>query len=146
MNSDVAHTSYRDVLECMSEALIFADPEGIIRIWNQGAEAVFGHAAADALGRSLDLIIPEPLRKAHWDGFYQAIRRGATLHGRRSIVTRALHQSGRQLYVDMSFAIVKDQAGAITGSMAVARDATERHLEQKSLRQQLAACLAKPPA
>ncbi len=148
MNLPVAQTSCENLIECMSEALIFADVTGIIQIWNQGAEALFGFSAAEAIGSSLDLIIPEALRNAHWAGFHQAVSRGATRHGRRSSITRALHKSGRQLYVDMSFAIVKDQEGATTGSMAVARDATERHLELKNLRRQLAAAAQTlpPPA
>lgn len=139
-----AATICRDILECMSEAVIFADPKGVIRLWNPGAEAVFGYGAAEAIGRSLDLIIPEQLRKAHWEGFNRALGQGATVHGRESIITRSLHKGGRQLYVDMSFAVVKNEAGETVGAMAVARDATQRHLEQKRLRQQLADQQAKP--
>lgn len=128
-----------DIFECMAEALVFADPQGIIQMWNPGAESLFGYTAADAIGQSLDLIIPERLRNAHWEGFDRAMRRGATVHGRRSIITRALHKDGRQLYVDMSFAVVKNPAGETTGSAAVARDATDRYLEDKKLRGQLAA-------
>lgn len=133
-----AETLGDDILRSMPEALIFADLDGIIRFWNPGAETVFGFAAADAVGQSLDLIIPERLRKAHWDGFEKAIVRGGTLPGRTSMITRSLHQSGEQIYVDMSFAMVKNQAGQMLGSMAVARDATKRFLEEKSLRRQLA--------
>jgi PAS domain S-box-containing protein len=133
-----AETIYQDILECMSEALIFADPEGLIQIWNPGAEFIFGYTSAEAIGQSLDLIIPEHLRKAHWDGYHRAVSQGVTTHGRRSIITRSLHKSGQQLYVDMSFAVVKNQAGETIGSTATARNATERYLEEKSLRRQLA--------
>jgi PAS domain S-box-containing protein len=136
---------YQDILECMSEALIFADTQGVIRIWNPGAECVFGYTAAEAVGRSLDLIIPENLRKPHWEGFDRAISQGATTLGRRSIITRALHKNGQPLYVDMSFAVVKSQAGETIGSTAVARDATQRYLEEKNLRRQLAELSAKHP-
>lgn len=143
-NEDIDATTCGDIFECMSEALIFADPRGVIRMWNPGAESLFGHTAADALGQSLDLIIPERLRKPHWEGFDRALRLGATAHGRRSIITRALHKSGQQLYVDMSFAVVRNRAGETTGAMAVARDATDRYLEEKNLRHQLADLTAKP--
>jgi PAS domain S-box-containing protein len=143
-DSFTSETSCQDILQCIAEALIFADAAGIIRAWNPGAESLFGFSAAEALGRSLDLIIPEQLRKAHWDGFQRAIDRGATVHGRRSIITRSLHKSGQQLYVDMSFAIVKNQAGETIGSAAVARDATQRHLDEKNLRRQLAEAAIKP--
>ena len=133
-----------DILRSMPEALIFADLQGIIRLWNPGAETVFGFAATEALGQSLDLIIPERLRKAHWEGFNKAIVRGGTLPGRTSLITRSLHKSGEPIYVDMSFAMVKNQAGQMLGSMAVAREATKRILEEKNMRRQLAELTPKP--
>ncbi len=144
VQTDIRQTLGDDLLRCMPEALVFADLQGIIRRWNRGAENVFGFSAAQALGQSLDLIIPEKLRKAHWDGFDKAIARGDTLPGRSSAITRALHQSGEQIYVDMSFAMVKNDAGQLIGSMAVARDATKRFLQEKNLRRQLAELTTKP--
>lgn len=142
--NNTEETLSADILRCMPEALIFADLEGIIRIWNSGAENVFGFTAAESIGQSLDLIIPERLRKAHWDGFNKAIVHGGTLPGRTSMITRSLHKSGEQVYVDMSFAMVKDPSGKMLGSMAVARDATARFLEEKNLRRQLAELTPKP--
>ena len=127
-----------DILQSMPEALIVADLQGVIQRWNPGAENVFGFTAAEAVGQSLDLIIPERMRKAHWEGFNKAIERGGTLPGRTSAITRAIHKSGEPFYVDMSFAMVKDPAGKLIGSMAVARDATKRFQEEKELRRQLA--------
>jgi len=144
IESNAVATFSGDILRSMSEALIFSDLQGIIQIWNRGAENVFGFSAAESVGQSLDLIIPERLRKAHWEGFNKAIARGATLPGRTSLITRSLHKSGEQIYVDMSFAMVKDEAGQMLGSMAVARDATARFLEQKELRRQLAELTPKP--
>lgn len=144
IESNMMTTLSDAILHSMPEALIFADLDGIIRLWNPGAETVFGFAASEAIGQSLDLIIPEKLRKAHWDGFNKAIVRGGTLPGRSSAITRSLHKSGEQTYVDMSFAMVKDQAGQMLGSMAVARDATQRFLEEKNLRRQLAELTPKP--
>jgi PAS domain S-box-containing protein len=127
-----------DILRSMPEALIFSDLEGIIQQWNPGAQTVFGFSATEAIGQSLDLIIPERMRKAHWDGFNKAIARSGTLPGRASMITRALHKSGESIYVDMSFAMVKDASGQLLGSLAVARDATARFTEEKNLRRQLA--------
>ena len=135
-----------DILQCMPEAMIFADLDGIIQRWNPGAETVFGFTAAESIGQSLDMIIPERMRKAHWDGYNKAILRGGTIPGRTSMVTRSLHKSGEQIYIDMSFAMVKDSAGNMLGSLAIARDATKRFLEEKSLRKQLNELTSKPPA
>src|SRR5207302_2037875 len=90
------------IIEQAADAVIFADAEGKIRIWNAAAAELFGVPASEALGRSLDLIVPERLRAAHWAGFRRALESGETrLHGRATI-TRALHPSGKRLYVDMS--------------------------------------------
>jgi PAS domain S-box-containing protein len=147
-NIDYSSTEsiWQDMLRCMPEALIFSDLQGIIRIWNPGSENVFGFTAAEAIGQSLDLIIPERMRQAHWDGFNKAVARGGTLPGRTSMITRSLHKSGEQIYVDMSFAMVKNKAGEMLGSMAIARDATKRFTEEKNLRKQLAELTPKPAA
>ena len=137
-NATPLNTLSNDILQSMPEALVFADLQGIIQRWNPGAENVFGFTSAEAVGQSLDLIIPERMRKAHWEGFNKAIERGGTLPGRTSAITRAIHKSGDPFYVDMSFAMVKDQAGKLIGAMAVARDATKRFQEEKELRRQLA--------
>lgn len=132
-----------DIVDCMSEALIFADPRGIIRLWNPGAEFLFGYSPEEAVGKSLDIIIPEHLRSAHWDGYHRAIAQGATTQARHTAITRALHRDGKQLYVDMSFAVVRNPAGDVTGSVAIASDATQRHLEERELRRRLNELAAK---
>ena len=124
---------WRHILADTPDALVFADAQGIIRAWNAGAEAVFGFSAAEAMGQSLDLIIPERLRAAHWLGFNRAMARGATSHGAQVRTTRGTHkEDGRKLYVDMSFGVVLDDAGSVLGSVAMARDATERYLAEKA--------------
>lgn len=132
-----------DLLQSVPEAVIFSDLDGIIRLWNPGCEKVFGFPASEAIGQSLDLIIPERMRAAHWDGFNKAIQRGGVLPGRTSMITRANHKSGESIYVDMSFAMVKDASGNMLGSAAVARDATKRFNDEKALRKQLAELTAK---
>jgi PAS domain S-box-containing protein len=95
-------------------------------VWNAAAQAVFGFSADEALGRNLDLIIPERLRAAHWAGFDRALQSGTLRLAGRATLTRGLHKDGRRLYVDMSFAIVRACAGEVLGAVAVARDVTER--------------------
>jgi PAS domain S-box-containing protein len=137
-------TTAAHILRCMPEALIYCDLKGVITFWNGGAEKVFGWSATEAVGQSLDLIIPERMRKAHWEGFDQAIARGGVKPGRTSMITRSLHKSEEFIYVDMSFEMVRDEAGQMIGSLAVARDATKRFNDDKALRKQLADLTAKP--
>jgi PAS domain S-box-containing protein len=114
------------------DAMIFADREGVIRLWNRAAEALFGYSAAEALGASLDLIIPERLRAAHWAGYRRAISTGGTKYGNQVLTTRSARKDGGTLYVELSFALVKDADGKVTGALATARDGTERYLASRS--------------
>jgi PAS domain S-box-containing protein len=115
------------ILDQTADALIYADRSGRIARWNRAASALFGFSAEEALGQSLDLIIPEHLRAAHWRGFETAMTRGELKLEGRPTLTRGLHKGGRKLYVEMTFAIVKDGgAGEVLGSVAMARDVTER--------------------
>lgn len=122
------------ILDQIAESVIYSDTRGFIRLWNRGSEALFGFTAAEALGQSLDLIIPENLRQAHWRGFDAAIRSGKTRLDGRPTLTRARHKSGEKRYVEMSFALVID-AGVVLGSVAVARDVTGRVEREKAARQ-----------
>jgi len=121
------------ILEQIADAVIYADGTGTIMRWNHAAAALFGYSAAEALGQNLDLIIPEHLRAAHWRGFEAATRSGVMKLQGRPTVTRATHQTGRKLYIEMTFALVTGQAGdAARGAVAVARDVTERIEQQRA--------------
>lgn len=146
MSHSTLESTAAHILRSMPEALIFSDLKGVIQVWNGGAEKVFGWSAAEAVGQSLDLIIPERMRKAHWEGFDQAIARGGVKPGRTSMITRSLHKTEEFIYVDMSFEMVRDETGQMLGSLAVARDATKRFNEEKALRKQLAELAAPKPA
>ena len=118
------------ILAQAADALIYAGRDGRIERWNAAAQRVFGFSAAEAIGQSLDLIIPEHLRAGHWRGWHAAMQtQQLKLHGHATL-TRALTKSGRKCYVEMSFALVKDDAGVPIGAVAMARDVTAR-LEQE---------------
>ncbi|MFB6446653.1 PAS domain S-box protein [Bradyrhizobium tunisiense] len=114
------------IAEDVADALIYSDRDGTIMRWNRAATALFGFTAAEALGQNLDLIIPEHLRAAHWKGFEAALASGAMKLAGRPTLTRAQHKSGRKLYIEMTFALVRDSGGNVLGSVAMARDVTER--------------------
>ncbi len=104
-----------------SDALICADRQGRISRWNAAAERLFGFSQAEALGQSLDLIIPERLRAAHWAGFEAAMQSGQLKLAGRPTRTRSLCKSEAKLYVQMSFALLQDAQGQCIGSVAMAR-------------------------
>jgi PAS domain S-box-containing protein len=95
---------------------------------------LFGYSADEALGQNLDLIIPEHLRVAHWNGFNAAITSGTMKLQGRPTLTRATHKSGRRLYIEMTFALVKGAEGEVEGSVAMARDVTERVERERAAR------------
>ena len=120
------------ILDQIADAVVYANRSGEIVRWNRASTSMFGFSAEEALGRSLDLIIPEHLRASHWSGFNTAMTTGVTKLQGRPTLTRALHKSGRKLYVEMTFAIVKVDEGEVLGSVAVARDVTERVERERS--------------
>lgn len=123
---------YEAIVEQMPEAVVYAGRDGTIRVWNRGAQALYGFAADEVLGRSLDVIIPEHLRRAHWAAYDRALAAGRTRGGAAVRTTRALHKDGRRLYVELSFAVVTDAGGAAIGALAVGRDGTERYLASRA--------------
>ena len=108
------------------DAIIFADRAGVIRLWNQAAEALFGHSAADIVGHTLDLIIPELSRTAHWAGFFRAVQLGRFAKDEVLLTSRALTKDGRIIAVELSAAIIRSDCGQVQGIMAIGRDVTER--------------------
>ena len=120
------------IVQQAPDAVILVDRDGMIRVWNRSAEAIFGHAASEVIGANLDVIIPEPLRKPHWQGFDKALESGTMKYAGRVLTTRSVHKDGRRLYVDLSFSLVRDSAGNLLGVLAMARDCTERYLAEKA--------------
>jgi PAS domain S-box-containing protein len=114
------------IVDTTQDAIIFADREGIIRLWNAGAETLFGYPAAEALGHSLDLIIPDRLRARHWEGYRRVIATGITRYDRRLLAVPALRKDGRQISVEFTVVMVHEPPGEVLGIAAVLRDVTER--------------------
>jgi len=114
------------IVQQCADAMIFADRDGRIRLWNDAAERLFGYTAEQAVGQSLDIVIPEHLRARHWAGYRMAMESGATKHSGRPMLTKGLHRSGATLYAEMSFAVVREPLRGILGSIAVAREPRER--------------------
>ena len=124
------------ILEDVADALIYVDRAGVILRWNRASTMLFGYSAHEAIGRSVELIIPDHLRAAHWKGFNAAITSGATRLAGRPTLTRAVHKSGRRVYIEMTFALVKGVDREVLGSVAMARDVTERVERERAARTQ----------
>ena len=117
--------------------MIYSDIQGRVRVWNAAASKMFGFSAEQAIGQSLDIIIPEKLRKAHWRGFDAAIAAGVTKHSGKPMPTKALRADGSEFYTEMGFALIFNNQGEVVGTVAQARDITERFEKGRAERQRL---------
>jgi PAS domain S-box-containing protein len=122
-----------------SDAVIFADHEGCIRLWNKGAEAMFGYSAAEAEGKNLDLIIPENLRGRHWQGYHQVMASGVTRYGTELLAAPGIRKDGSRLSLEFSMVMVRGEDGAVLGTGAIMRDITVRFKKEKELKERLKA-------
>lgn len=130
---------YRTLVCDSPDAIIYADSLGVITFWNKAAERVFGFSRSDAIGKTLDIIIPENLRKRHWDGFAQTIRTGKTRYGAGDVLAvPALRKDGTRVSIEFTILPFADRAGRILGMAAILRDVTQRFEELKRLRKELA--------
>jgi PAS domain S-box-containing protein len=127
------------VLLTRSDAIIAADRDGIICFWNPGAERMFGHVSGEAVGRSLDLIIPERLRRRHWDGFRQTMETGRSRYGEGDLLSvPALRKDGTTISVEFTIVLLKSEPVGVRGIVAIMRDVSRRFEEMRQLRRKLA--------
>jgi len=133
----------REIIDNTSQAVVFGDREGIIRLWNSGAEALFGYTAAEAVGQTLDLIVPEKHRTKHWSGYDKVMQTGVTKYGRELLAVPAMTKDGRRISIEFNVALVKDQAGQVSGVAATINEVTARWEREKALRARMAELEAK---
>ncbi|MBP2314740.1 PAS domain-containing protein [Azospirillum soli] len=122
----------------IGDAIIVSDPRGAITVWNPAAERMFGFSRDEALGRSLDLIIPERQRQRHWDGYEKTMETGETRYGTQVLKVPALHKDGHTLSIAFTVGLLRTADGTVTGIIAVVRDETSRWNEERKLRRRLA--------
>lgn len=137
MNEDPHAVDRAMLVDQAPDAMIFADRDGVICVWNPAAERIFGFTAEAAIGRDLNIIIPEGLRDAHWQGYDRALAAGDTKYRGQALPTKAIKADGSQIYVELSFAIVHAANGDVIGAMAQARDITERFERDRATRRRL---------
>ena len=124
---------YQQVVEALGDAVVICDRDGVIRFWNAAAERLFGFNRTDALGKSLDLIIPERLRARHWAGFDKAMASGETSPGRDLLRVPAVQKNGQPLSIAFTVATLIGTDRRVTGMVAVIRDDTRVFAQQRVL-------------
>jgi PAS domain S-box-containing protein len=133
----------RRIVEDSQVAIVFADNEGRIRLWNSGAEAMFGYPAEEAMGQTLDLIVPERQRSRHWEGYHKVMATGVTKYGRELLAVPALTKDGRRISIEFSIVLLRAPSGELLGAAAIMQDVTARWQQQKELKGRLSDLEAK---
>lgn len=131
------------------DAIIVSDRVGIISFWNSGAEQIFGYTAAETVGQSLDLIIPENLRSRHWVGYNRVMASGETKYKTGLLSSPGIRKDGSRISLEFSMVLLHDESGHVQGCASIMRDITERWKREKELKERLTACetkLAETPA
>src|SRR5258705_219817 len=125
------------LVEVIGDAVVISDASGAINVWNPAAVRLFGFTQAEALGNSLDLIIPERLQERHWTGYRKTMASGETRYGHDVLRVPAVHKDGRALSIAFTVGLLHGPQGETTGIVAVIRDETARFDEEQSLRKRL---------
>ncbi len=125
------------LVEQLADAVVIADPSGEIVFWNGAAERVFGWTAAETVGQSLDMIIPERQRRAHWDGYAKTMATGETKYATDLLRVPALNADGERHSIAFTVTLLHGPDGEVSGIAAVVRDETERWSQEQELRRKV---------
>ncbi len=125
------------LVAAISDAVMVCDASGLITLWNPASERMFGFSEAEALGKSLDMIIPERQQQRHWDGYHQTMKTGVTKYGNDLLKVPAVHKDGRTLSIAFTVSLLHAPDGSVSGIAAVVRDETARFKEERELRKRL---------
>ncbi len=126
------------LIAAIGDAVVVCDKDGLITLWNPGAERMFGFSETEALGASLDIIIPERMRKRHWDGYHHTMATGITKYGSDVLRVPAIGKGGRQLSIAFTVAMLLGADGNVSGIASVMRDETEQFQKNREMRKRLA--------
>jgi PAS domain S-box-containing protein len=118
-------------------AVIVADSSGVICFWNPAAERIFGHSRSEALGETLDIIIPDKLRARHWAGYRRVMETGETDYAGRTLAVPAVRRDGSRISVEFTVALMRDATGVIQGVAAILLDVSAKWEEQRSLQRRI---------
>ena len=128
----------QQLVSVMGDAVVVCDTEGSITLWNPAAEYMFGFTEAEALGQSLDLIIPERLRQRHWEAYHKTMVTGQTRYGHDVLRVPAVNKAGSPMSISFTVALLNDANGKVIGITSVIRDETIKFQEERLMRKRLA--------
>ena len=130
---------YKKIIDVSQDAIIMADRDGILTLWNTGAESIFGYSADDAVGKTLDLIIPDRFRERHWNGYTNVIATSVTKYSNSMLAVPAQRKDGTLISIEFTVTLIEDESGMLHGITAIIRDVTSRRNEENEIRARLVA-------
>jgi PAS domain S-box-containing protein len=133
-----AAIDFSQLVTAIGDAIVVTDAAGAIILWNPAAERMFGFTPSEAIGQSMDLIIPERLRKRHWEGYEKTMATGQTKYGTDLLKVPAAHKDGRTLSIAFTVAMLMSAEGKPAAIAAVIRDETVRFNDDRALRKKVA--------
>jgi two-component system CheB/CheR fusion protein len=110
------------IVESSEDAIISKDLKGVIQTWNEAAEEMFGYTAAEAVGRSITLIVPEDRRQVEVE-ILERIGRGESIE---HFETERVTKGGKRLPVSLTISPVRGPSGDVIGASKIARDISDR--------------------
>ncbi len=128
----------QQIVTAARDAIIMVDREGFIRLWNQGAETMFGFSSVEALGQSLHLIIPENLRERHDQGYQRVMASGRSQYAHELLAVPARKKDGSRISVEFTLTLIREHQGRILGAAAIIRDVSARWEKERALKRRLA--------
>jgi len=132
-----ASVNLTELVAGAGDAIMVCDAQGAVTLWNHAAERIFGHTEAEALGQSLDMIIPGRQRQRHWDGYHKTMETGVTKYGADVLRVPALHKDGHTLSIAFTVSMLYTAEGKVSGIVAIVRDETKRFAEERELRKRV---------
>ena len=125
------------LVECVGDAIIVADAKERIILWNPAATRIFGYSEQEALGQTLDLIVPERQRQKHNEGYSHSMETGTTRYGTSLLKVPAKHKNGQTLSIAFTVGMLFDTQNQANGVVAIIRDETARFAEERALKKRL---------
>jgi PAS domain S-box-containing protein len=132
-----AAIDFKQLIGALGDGVVVCDAGGAIIVWNPAAERIFGFTESEALGKSLDLIIPERQRQRHWDGYHKTMATGETRYGNDVLRVPALHKEGKPLSIAFTVGMLYTPDNKVSAIVAIVRDETARWTEERTMRARL---------
>ena len=138
MSSNIdSSIDFQALVTSVGDGIMASDAQGLITLWNPACERMFGFTQADALGKSLDLIIPQRQQKPHWDGYHKTMETGITKYGNDVLRVPAVHKDGHTLSIAFTVSMLHNPDGSVSAIVAVIRDESVKFAQERALKKRI---------